>query len=148
MSEWGRGSMESQWSNYCVSGGSLFSLSRCRRDFQDLPTVGPSSLFTLCRCISSWMASLLSRFMYPFFRERSFLSFSSINERNWISRNTEWYNRCLNSPYRHKLSAYILLSSQKTPVNQTATDWRWFILTACNNTTKFPCFKKLNQICF
>jgi hypothetical protein len=34
--------------NYCVVGGCLLSLSLCRRGFQDLLKVRPSSLFILC----------------------------------------------------------------------------------------------------
>jgi len=39
--------------NYCVIGGCLLFLSLCRRGFQDLLKVRPSSLFILCGCISS-----------------------------------------------------------------------------------------------
>jgi len=58
--------------NYCVVGGCLFSLSLCRRGFQDLLKVRPSSLLTLCGCISSLIASLISRSMYPVLAVRSF----------------------------------------------------------------------------
>jgi hypothetical protein len=44
--------------NYCVVGGCLLSLSLCRRGFQDLLKVRTSSLFILCGCISSSIASL------------------------------------------------------------------------------------------
>jgi hypothetical protein len=39
--------------NDCVTGGCLLSVSLCRRGFQDLLKVRPSSLFILCGCISS-----------------------------------------------------------------------------------------------
>ena len=44
----------------CFRRLSLFSLSLCRRAFQDLLKINPSSLFMLCGCISSSMASLMS----------------------------------------------------------------------------------------
>ena len=53
--------------NYCVIGGCLLSLSLCRRGFQDLLKVRPSSLLILCGYISSSIASLMSRSMYPLF---------------------------------------------------------------------------------
>ena len=59
--------------NYCVIGGCLLSLSLCRRGFQDLLKVRPSSLFILCGCISSSIASLMSRSMYPVLAEGSSL---------------------------------------------------------------------------
>jgi hypothetical protein len=59
---------------YCVVGGCLISLSFCRRDFQDLLKVRPSSLFILCGCISSSIASLMSRSMYPVLAEGGFVS--------------------------------------------------------------------------
>ena len=62
--------------NYCVVGGCLLSLSLCRRGFQDLLKVRPSSLLILCGCISSSIASLMSRSMYPVLAERSFVSCS------------------------------------------------------------------------
>jgi len=65
-------------SNYCVIGGSLLSLSFCRRDFQDLLKVGQSSLLMLCGCISSSVTSLMSRSIYPVLAERSFVSCSLI----------------------------------------------------------------------
>jgi len=40
-------------------------LSLCRRGFQDLLKVRPSSVFILCGCISSSIASLMSRSTYP-----------------------------------------------------------------------------------
>jgi hypothetical protein len=46
------------------------SLSLCRRGFQDLLKVRPPSLLTLCGCISSSVASLMSRSMYPVLAER------------------------------------------------------------------------------
>jgi len=64
--------------NYCVVGGCLFSISLCRRGFQDLLKVRPSSLFILCGCISSSIASLMSRSMYPVLAEKSFVSCSLI----------------------------------------------------------------------
>ena len=79
--EIGRGSgcvMGWQRSNYCVLGGCLLSLSLCRRSFQDLLKVRPSSLLMLCGCISSSIASLMSRSMYPVLAERSFVSCSLI----------------------------------------------------------------------
>ena len=57
--------MEWYSSNYCVSGGCLVSVSVYRRGFQDLLKVRPSSMFVLCGCISSSLASLMSRSMYP-----------------------------------------------------------------------------------
>jgi hypothetical protein len=62
--------------NYCVVGGCLLSLSLCRRSFQDLLKVRSSSLLILCGCISSSIASLMSRSMYPVLAERSFVSCS------------------------------------------------------------------------
>ena len=44
--------------NYCVLGGCLLSLSLCRNGFHDSLRDRPSSLFMLCGCISSSMASL------------------------------------------------------------------------------------------
>jgi hypothetical protein len=44
----------------CFSGGCLLSLSLCRRGFQDLLKVKPSSVL-ICGCISSSVASLFSR---------------------------------------------------------------------------------------
>jgi hypothetical protein len=43
---------EGRTSNSCVLGGCLFSLSLCRRGFQDLLKARPSSLLILCGCIS------------------------------------------------------------------------------------------------
>ena len=57
--------------NYCVVGGCLLSLSLCRRGFQELLKVRPSSLLILCGCISSLIASLMSQSMYPVLVERS-----------------------------------------------------------------------------
>jgi hypothetical protein len=45
------------------SGGCLLSLSLCRRGFQDLLKVRPSSVL-MFGCISSSMASLMSQSMY------------------------------------------------------------------------------------
>jgi hypothetical protein len=59
--------------NYCVVGGCLLALSLCRMGFQDLLKVRPSSLLILCGCISSSIASLISRSMYPVLAERSFV---------------------------------------------------------------------------
>ena len=42
--------------NCCVVGGCLLSLSLCRRGFQDLLKVRPSSLLILCGCFSSSVA--------------------------------------------------------------------------------------------
>jgi hypothetical protein len=67
-----------QRSKYCVIGGCLLSLSLCRRGFQDLLKVRPSSLLMLCGCISSSIASLTSPSMYPVLAERSFVSCSLI----------------------------------------------------------------------
>jgi hypothetical protein len=64
--------------NYCVVGGCLLSLSLCRRGFQDLLKVRPSSLLILCGCISSSVASLMSQSIYPVLSERSFISCSLI----------------------------------------------------------------------
>jgi len=60
LSEW---SIGWQRSDYCVIGGCLLSLTLCRRGFQDLLKVRPSSLLMLCGCISSSIASLMSRSM-------------------------------------------------------------------------------------
>ena len=38
-------------SKYCDLGGCLLCLSLCRRAFQDLLKVGPSSLLMLCGCL-------------------------------------------------------------------------------------------------
>ena len=62
-------------SNYCVLDGCLFSLSLCRKGFQDLLKVRPS-LLMLCGCISSSIASLMSQSMYLVLAERSFVSCS------------------------------------------------------------------------
>jgi len=63
----------------------LSFLSACtyRRGVQDLLKIRPSSLFMLCGCISSSMASLMSRSMYPVLTERSFVSCSLII-RSWL----------------------------------------------------------------
>ena len=63
--------------NYCVSGLSP-SLSRCRRGFQDLLKICPSSPFKLSGCISRSMASLMSRSLYLVSAERSTVSCSLI----------------------------------------------------------------------
>jgi hypothetical protein len=42
---------------------------RCGRGFQDFLKVSPSFLFMLCGCVSSSLASWMSRFMYPVFAE-------------------------------------------------------------------------------
>ena len=64
--------------DYVVSHGFLLSLSMCKRGFHDLLGVRPSSLLMLCGCISSSMASLISRSMYPVFTARNFVSCSFI----------------------------------------------------------------------
>ena len=43
----------------CTGWLSRFPLSMCRRGFQDLFSVGPSSLFMLYGCISISVASLM-----------------------------------------------------------------------------------------
>jgi hypothetical protein len=65
-----------QRSNYCVSGGCLLSLRKSRRGFHNLLKFRPSSLFTLCGCNSSSMASLTSQSMYLVLAERSLVSCS------------------------------------------------------------------------
>ena len=65
-------------SNYCVLGDCHLSLSLCSRGFQDLLKVRPSSLLMLCGCISSSLASLMGRSMYPVLAERSFVPCSLI----------------------------------------------------------------------
>ena len=65
-----------QRSHCYISGGCLLSLSLCRRGFQDLVKVRPSSLFILCGCISSSMASLISQSTYPVLAEKRFVSCS------------------------------------------------------------------------
>ena len=60
----------------CFRVGCLLSLSLCRRGFQDLLKVRPSSLLMLCGCISNSTAFLMSRSMYPVLAERSFVSCS------------------------------------------------------------------------
>ena len=67
--------------NYCVVDGCLLSLSLCRRGFQDLLKVRPSSLFILFGCISSSIASLISRSMCPVLAERSLVSLLPIDLR-------------------------------------------------------------------
>jgi hypothetical protein len=47
----GKGSHGMVVIGYYVSGGCLLSLSICRRGFQDLLRVRPSSLFMLCGCV-------------------------------------------------------------------------------------------------
>ena len=63
--------------NNYISGGCLLTLSMCRRIFQGLLNVRPSSPFMLCGSISSSMASLMSRSICPFLAEKSFV-FSSL----------------------------------------------------------------------
>ena len=63
-------------SNYCVLGDCLLSLSLCRRGSRDSLKVRPSSVLMLCGCISSSVASLMSRSIYPVLAERSFVSCS------------------------------------------------------------------------
>ena len=65
--------------DYLVSDGFLLPLSMCKRGFHDLLKVRPSSLLMLCRCISSSMASVMSRFIYLVFAARSFVSCSFIS---------------------------------------------------------------------
>jgi hypothetical protein len=55
-------------------GGSLLPLSKCRRGFHVLLKFRPSSLFMLCGCSSSSMASLMRRSKYPDVAERSLVS--------------------------------------------------------------------------
>jgi hypothetical protein len=62
--------------NCCLLGGCLLSVSLCRRGFQDLLKVRPSSLLMLCGCISSSVASLISPSMYPVLAERSLVSYN------------------------------------------------------------------------
>ena len=52
-----KGRHEWQSLKYYVSGGCLLSLSMCRRGFQDLLKVRPSSLFMLCGCFP-WLPFL------------------------------------------------------------------------------------------
>jgi len=59
----------------------LFSM--CRRSFQDLLKVRPFSLFMLCGCISSSLASLMSWSIYLVSAERSFVTCSLII-RSWL----------------------------------------------------------------
>jgi hypothetical protein len=56
----------------CLSS-SFLSLSMHRRGFQNLLKVG-TSLFTLCGYLSSSMAPLMSRSLYPVSAERCFVS--------------------------------------------------------------------------
>ena len=64
---------------FCVLGACLLSLNLCRRGFQNLLKVRPSSLLMLCGwCISSSVAFLMIRSMYPVLEERSFVSCSLI----------------------------------------------------------------------
>jgi len=65
-----------QFKTIVVVDGCLLSLSLCRRGFQDLHKVKSSSLFILCGYISSLIASLMSRSMYPVLAERCFVSCS------------------------------------------------------------------------
>jgi hypothetical protein len=65
-------------SNYCVLGGCLLFLILCRRGFQDLLKVRPSSLLMLYGCICSSIASLMIRSMYPVLAERGFVPCSLI----------------------------------------------------------------------
>ena len=58
----------------CIVWLSHFSLSVCRRGFQALLRIRPSSLFMLFGCISISMASLMKRSLYPVFAERSLVS--------------------------------------------------------------------------
>jgi len=69
--------------NYCVVGGCLLSLSLCRRVFHDLLKVRPCSLFILCGCFSSSIASLMSRSMHPVLAERS-LVYCSLMMWSWL----------------------------------------------------------------
>jgi hypothetical protein len=55
-------------------GGFLLSLSKCRRGFHVLLKLMPSSLFMLCGCNSSSVASLMRWSMYPDLAERSLVS--------------------------------------------------------------------------
>jgi len=73
-----RGETGWQRSDYCVIRGFFLSLSLCRRGFQDLLKVRPSSLFMLCGCISSSVASLMIRSMYPVLAERGFVPCSLV----------------------------------------------------------------------
>ena len=67
-----------QRSNCCVIGSCLLSLRLCRRGFQDLLKVRPSSLLMSYGCTSSSIASLMSQSMYPVLAERCFVSCSLI----------------------------------------------------------------------
>ena len=69
--------------DYIDSGDFLLSFSMCKRGFHDLLIVRPSSLLMLCGCISSYMASLISRSMYPVFAARSFV-FCSFISCSWL----------------------------------------------------------------
>ena len=68
--------------DYFVSGGFLLSLRMCKRGFNDLLKVKPSSVLIICGCISSSTASLMCRSMYPVFTARSSVSCSFISW-NW-----------------------------------------------------------------
>jgi hypothetical protein len=63
--------------NYCFSVGCLLSLSLCRRGFQDLLNARPA-LLMISGCISSSIASLISRSVYPVLAERSLVTCSLI----------------------------------------------------------------------
>ena len=62
--------------NCYVSCDCLLTLRMCRMGFQDLLKFRLSSLFVLQGCISSSMASLMSRSIYSVLAERSFVSCS------------------------------------------------------------------------
>jgi len=53
---------------------SRFSLNMCKRGFQAVPRIRPSSLFMLLGCISISMASLMRRYEEPVFMESSLVS--------------------------------------------------------------------------
>jgi hypothetical protein len=72
----GRARKESRGMDCYVSEGCLLSLSMCRRGFQDLLRIRPSSLFILCGYISSSLVFLMSTYLVC--AERSFESYSLI----------------------------------------------------------------------
>ena len=67
----------------CIVCVSRFSLSVCRRGFQAVLKIRPSSWFILFGCISVSIASLMRRSEYPVFAERSLVSCSLMMWSGW-----------------------------------------------------------------
>jgi hypothetical protein len=116
--------------NYCIVDGCLLSLSLCRRGFQDLLKVRPSSLFILCGGISSSIASLMSRYMYPVLAERSFVSYSLIM--------CSWLMLCSVTADLPSCAVLYVYCALWYEVGKLSTSGTWFRASAMTTMNKKP----------